>query len=1632
MAIKFNIEPYWDDFETAGSDGLSPKEKYHKILFRPSHAIQARELTQLQSMLQNQVSALGAHNFKEGSMVVPGAVHAHNKIVYLKVTTSVTTLTDFVGKEITDGTTIGKVIHVEAATGSDPVTLFINYVSGSTFSSTASLTGTGLAATVTATGYGSLVSVEEGIYYIKKHFVVVKSSTIVLDKYTHDVSYDVGLTVLETLVDSDTDASLVDNAQGTPNETATGAHRYAITTDLVKQAVNSATGDFVLLARLDSGVVVKEINHSTYAILGDTLARRTFDESGNYTVNPFPVDIKNHVGADATKLTLGIEPSKAYVRGYEIETLSTTNVDLNRSRNSALGTDKVVEVTNTSWIDITGMTSLPDITTFGVITLKTSGSVATGTCRVRSIQSKGSGAYRLHIFDLTGTITGAAKLDSSTSFAATGITAFDVTNESLVFPLPYNRVKTCNSVTDPNIAADFNYRFEANRSISGVVAGTLAIFSGQNLNETFASFDSTNWILIKDTTGAIQTVVSGDVVVDNVSVPPKVTINNLSVTGNMTLIAKVTRTLTHKTKVKTNATKVVAVSVSLNAKEYQDLGHSDVIGLTTVTEGGVDITRHFEFDTGQTPSHYGLGRVRLKPDTNYTVAANIDVAYEYLTHTSGDFFTVDSYTGQVDYEDIGKFDGVELRSAVDFRPRKADGLANFTGSNASVNISPLPNTQFETDIQYYLNRIDKVYIDKNGEFGVLEGVSALDPSIPGTPKDSMVLYELYVPAYTMTAAEVEVTFIDNQRYTMRDIGKLEKRINNLEYYTTLSLLETDTSQLQILDGSGNSRWKSGFLVDSFTSTKVGRVDSTEYRAGIERATGTLRPLFTEGNVGLDYKAGASTTQRTGDIVTLPYTSSAIITQTQSSGSINVNPYDVFNWGGTVKLTPSSDEWKDIDRRPQVVINQDGVWDAMSAIVNETVATGTVWGSWKTTWAGATREVNAGGRRRDTKRDIKETRAGVITTIGSSTVTNNVGDRVVEVSFAPFMRSRVVGFSATRMKPNTRVYAFFDDIDVSTWVSTNSAAGIVPSIGVNGITTHPATATILTTDAAGAIVGSFFVPNNTTLNFKTGDKTFKLTDSATNSASDNGTFATAMYSAKGLIETKENVSISTRVPTIDRKATDQNNSRTETLSTRWVDPLAQSIQLNLNGGAFVTSLELYFTTKDSSLPVQVQLREMENGIPTPRIVPFSDKTINSGSVNIDGTSTVFTFDSPVYLQDGVEYCFVIMANSSDYRVKYAEIGGEDETGNRISKQPYNGVMFKSQNASTWTPDQNKDITFKMNRAVFDITSNINVVLENQELPTRSLAMDALATTNASTAVVVEHRNHGMTAGESVTISTAITSDLNGIVAANINKSHTISAVERDRYTITAATAATSTGVDGGMSITATQNLSWDSLYPLVQEVTLPNTSMTWGIKDRTYIGNNNYAAYPSVDSPIIINSDYEPIAPKAVLSGGTPSLQLTGSFASSKDNVSPFIDMERCSVITISNRIDTPSVSTVADYYAETDASRGSALAKYVTKTVSLTETADALKVYMDINRPSFTDVKLYHKVGSVAGTFDAQPWVEITAVVPFSDDDVYKEVIFDFDSTADPFTMFAIKVVMTSTSTSSVPSVKKFRAVALT
>ena len=364
-----------------------------------------------------------------------------------------------------------------------------------------------------------------------------------------------------------------------------------------------------------------------------------------------------------------------------------------------------------------------------------------------------------------------------------------------------------------------------------------------------------------------------------------------------------------------------------------------------------------------------------------------------------------------------------------------------------------------------------------------------------------------------------------------------------------------------------------------------------------------------------------------------------------------------------------------------------------------------------------------------RRVNRQIRTGVTTSVVEEFAESR-SDRVVSTNIAQSMRARDITVTGENFKPNTPYFVFFDGIDVNDHMTPTSA-----TYGMGGATSK---GTKLRSDNLGAISATFSIPNTDTLSFTTGDKTLKISSDSTGNPSLSEGFST--YSADGQIRVVQEEIVSTRN---GRIVTDEVSD--ERQQVRWVDPLAQSFLVDKKGGIFVSSVEIYFGAKDTALPVSVQIRHMENGSPTQKILPFGDKTLNPSSVNTsaDGsTATKFTFDSPVYLESGREYCAVVMSNSNVYTCWVSEMGQKDiKTNDFIDQQPYAGSLFKSQNNSTWTPDQMKDLKMTINRCKFTTGTAANVVFENDSYGTESLQNNPIETVSGTKMFKVYHYSHG---------------------------------------------------------------------------------------------------------------------------------------------------------------------------------------------------------------------------------------------------------------------------------------------------
>ena len=309
---NLKISPYFDDFDRS--------KNYQKVLFKPGFSVQTRELNTLQSILQNQIDRFGSHVFKDGSVVIPGNLDysVSYKAVLIQPLIngiSVETLraaTFKAGTELTgltSGVKAEVVNSISAATSEkDTITLYVKYTSGGNISNDVQANefqnneilqnsaGTSVAVTAVqnASAYtGSSATINAGVYFIRGYFVEVATQTIILDQYNNKPSYKVGLQVKESIATTSDDDSLYDNALGTTNYASPGADRLKITATLTKQnLLLTDDANFIELLRLENGEPTVQVDNSLYSELEKNLARRTYDESGHYSINPFGVKIK--------------------------------------------------------------------------------------------------------------------------------------------------------------------------------------------------------------------------------------------------------------------------------------------------------------------------------------------------------------------------------------------------------------------------------------------------------------------------------------------------------------------------------------------------------------------------------------------------------------------------------------------------------------------------------------------------------------------------------------------------------------------------------------------------------------------------------------------------------------------------------------------------------------------------------------------------------------------------------------------------------------------------------------------------------------------------------------------------------------------------------------------------------------------------------------------------------------------------------------------------------------------------------------------------------------------------------------------------------------------------------------------
>ena len=362
---SYNVAPYYDDF--------SVDSGFHQVLFKPGNAVQARELTQLQTILRDQIEKFGNHIFSHGSVVIPGNSIGELGVPYVKLSSDISNISDFEGNVIIGGNSNIKALVRKAIkkTDTEPATLYLSYLSGNvngdvTFQDNELLTVvtnpyiTTTTASSQSTGLGSLAIINAGVYYINGSFVYVDPQSIVISKYTTTPSCKVLLKINETIVDSIDNETLLDPAQGSYNYAAPGADRLQIKLELVSLSLTDVvTSDYVEIMRYDTGVLLEHVRVSKYSELEKSLARRTYDESGNYVVTGLQTTIKEHlkdttygyainggldVNGSRANYVASVSAGKVYISGFETEKIATTNIVLPKARTDDHVKNKSIDI----------------------------------------------------------------------------------------------------------------------------------------------------------------------------------------------------------------------------------------------------------------------------------------------------------------------------------------------------------------------------------------------------------------------------------------------------------------------------------------------------------------------------------------------------------------------------------------------------------------------------------------------------------------------------------------------------------------------------------------------------------------------------------------------------------------------------------------------------------------------------------------------------------------------------------------------------------------------------------------------------------------------------------------------------------------------------------------------------------------------------------------------------------------------------------------------------------------------------------------------------------------------------------------------------------------------------------------
>lgn len=1480
MTTIFNQQPYWDDYD--------PDKKFYKILFRPGYAVQARELTQLQTIIQKQIERFGEHIFKEGSIVLGGDFDYQKKTAYVRlsgISVSEDNRDLFIGKNIV-GIDSDLRAHVVTAIideddDSKAIVLYVRYLNSNEIDETefrndetVAIEDLGFTATVEdsdiSTGFGTLFTITSGVVFAKGYFVNFPRETIVVDKYNTAPTQSIGFRIKPPeIVTANDDRSLLDNARGSSNYAAPGADRLvlSLTLDSLDPDEADNNDDFVTIFRTEEGIVAQTEERTQYSRVYEEIAKRTFDESGDYYVRGLTIRTREALdtgenegldpNGDSEQLSVDVEPGLAYVKGYEVSNRITHHELIDKSTdfeyvnnaivsartggyivvNEVVGSFNIDEGTQVNLYDTAEQRVTNELNVSGL----PSGNLI-GTARVKTvIYDSGElgtpdGSIRLYLFDInidTPNVFPDVEAIQTDSFFADVSEGFSENIENtLIYRIGQEAVRKLRTDTQLENTTDTSYSFyTTSSSVINQNSTTITVTSSEQLDYSIGQLsdvEKQNILLSVDTSlGSPNNFYEGQYID---LTDPTVIINVVSTTSfTIDLGDKFTEisssvpvTVSYRARrsqifeASKALTPNVYVKIGLDqagAPDVEDgipLGLADVHAIRSIriasSDGGSDpfvddetvgsdVTNFFIVDNGQRDNYYDHARLIPRGIT----IANDDwllVKLDYFKSNTHSYFSVDSYpiddtieaddsifTYQIPEYTTSSGETYNLRNCFDFRPVKQSTASeaqdvssatinpnftdNFIGNETTDKLLiPFPSSRIEFDYSYYLARRDIITLNEKGNFSIVRGKPSLSPLTPTVPENVMGLAVIFIPPYPSTSQTfARIIGLDDgfctheriafKRYTMRDINILEDRIGNLEYYSSLNLLEKDTADLKILDDAGNDRFKNGFFVDGFLDHSLGDTTNNEYNIAIDREEQSARPVFDMESFRFRYDSGPSQLEQTGNLIHLPVLSEKTLVEQNNATTIRNVEQSVYRFIGNLELDPDNDTWVDettVDKNVEFGNN-----------IPSSKTMTTEWGSWenhvtgKPTHSVYQREWNdrsgdvssaagfvgsfssyseakaatSGAGKFGGNRTLIETsgsdrtRTGTKVSVNYEKETQELGNFVTDVSVIPYIRPQAINFYASGIKPRTRHYVFFDGEDVTKYVRQYE--------DIENPDTFTPSDSNLRSNEFGEIRGVLFLPSSGK-RFRVGTKDVVVTDNPTDSAEDITSRAENYFLASGLNVQKQNTTLSTKtVSGINAEVITEREQREADTEVIGPSCIAYTFKVEVptdEEGIFVSSIDLFFQQFHPDLGFRVQIRELNSGGNiTQNVIPYSevwlDRKVRDSEGNRidnpilqtseDGTvPTTVPFKAPVFLYNDTSYAVVISSENinPDTYLWISRIGETDVASQRpVTSRRLTGALYTTNNSVNWDIVPQADLKFKLYRAEFDTNQSYTGFLRN---------------------------------------------------------------------------------------------------------------------------------------------------------------------------------------------------------------------------------------------------------------------------------------------------------------------------------